>query len=489
LAIIVWYKGKYRVLDIMGNFSNQTSGSPDWIKRGLWAAFLISAIITAVLVLRNPNNPGDQFQPDQENGLAPESTIIIDLAELGGDSLLQTNSDRPGYKALDFDQTTYFLLTGLDTREWEEDTGPGLTDVILVGFLNTQNLNAGLISIPRDTWVDVPNYGPYKINQAFSLGEAYGYPGGGPGILMDTAGNLLDIEIDYYIQVDFEAFVVLVDSVDGVIVDVPEKILVWKNAEMNSGMKVLEPGLHKITGDIALGYVRMRDTPEGDFGRTKRQQQVLVALQKRLFSRDILTSLIPRLPGLYRDIASNVETNLSLNQLISLAWKVKDIDPRSISTLTINQPLVEAGINERGQYVLFPEIEQIRTIWGDMQELSATPVPEPTRELNLSEYVQMENAQVTVLNATVSSGLASETAEFLKAGGVNVTEVGNSDKFKDQTYVYDYSGNPYTIQLILELMGYTQNKLFYRADPSTSVDVVIILGADWAQENTIPTVE
>jgi hypothetical protein len=175
-----------------------------------------------------------------------------------------------------------------------------------------------------------------------------------------------------------------------------------------------------------------------------------------------------------------------MSQLISLAWTVRDVDPRNLSTRVIDQPLVVAGINDEGQYVLYPEIEQIRKIWNDMQQLAATPMPRPTEEPSLIESVQQENASVAVLNATVSPGLASETADFLIANGVNVTEVGNSTKFKDQTYVYDYSGNPYTIQYVLNLMGYNQNRLFHRSDPSNATDVVIVLGADWIQENTLP---
>ncbi len=229
-----------------------------------------------------------------------------------------------------------------------------MTDTIIVAYLDTQGQKAGLISIPRDTWVEVPDYGPYKINQAFSLGEAYGYPGGGPGILMDTAGNLLGIKIDYYVQVDFEAFVVLVDAVNGVLVDVPREILVWPNAEMEGDMKRLTPGIQVLPGNLALGYVRTRDTEEGDFGRTKRQQQVLVGLQKKIFSQEILPIVIPRLPSIYRDISSNVETNLTLNQIITLGWAVRDINPQSLQTRIIKQPVVEAGFNDRDQYVLVP---------------------------------------------------------------------------------------------------------------------------------------
>jgi hypothetical protein len=306
---------------------------------------------------------------------------------------------------------------------------------------------------------------------------------------MDATGDLLGVTVDYYIQVDFDAFIVLVDAVDGVLVDVPEEILVWPNPEMEGDMKRLYPGKQVLPGNLALGYVRTRDTLEGDFGRTKRQQQVLVGLQKKIFSYDILPVLIPKLPSLYRDLSFNIETNLTLSQIIALAWAAKDIHPNNVQTKIINQPLVAAGFNERDQYVLFPDIESIQKIWSDMQQISSTPVPEPTRVITLDEYVTIENAKVAVLNGTTSPGLAGETAEYLIANGINVIQVGNAEKFKDQTFVYDYSGNPYTIQAILNLMGYSQNRLYHRSDPNSSTDIVIIIGADWIQENTLPKPE
>ena len=399
--------------------------------------------------------------------------------------LLQSNANRPGYKELDLDQTVYFLLTGLDKREWEGDTGPGLTDTIIVAYLNSPDQKAGMISIPRDTWVDVPDYGFFKINQAYSLGESYGYPGGGPGILMDTAGDVLGITIDYYVQVDFEAFVILVDAVNGVLVDVPEEILVWPNAQMEGDMKRLYPGKQVLPGNLALGYVRTRDTLEGDFGREKRQQQVLAGLQKKISSYDILPTLIPRLPSLYRDLSSHVETNLTLSQLISLAWAVRDINYQSVQTKVIREPVVTADINDKGQYILVPDLQLVRSMWQDMQEISATPIPEPTQEPSLEDYLSQEDALVGILNATSSPGLAGETADFLQEKGINITSVGNATKFKDQTVIYDYSGNPETVRYILGLMGYTETRLFYKSDPDITEDIVIVLGADWSLDNTM----
>ncbi len=474
----------------MKGYSSQPKKSPDWIKWGLWAAFLVSFLITALLVVKGANNKPGIPSPILIDGLTSTfSDSEIAQPTLADDQLLQSNSDRPGFKELNLDQTIYFLLTGLDKREWEGDTGPGLTDTIIVAFLDIQKQTAGLISIPRDTFVEVPKYGPYKINQAFSLGEAYGYPGGGPALLMESAGNLLGTTIDYYIQVDFEAFIVLVDSVNGIQVDVQEKILVDPDPSVDGDMKRLLPGKQMLPGDLALGYVRTRGTTEGDFGRTKRQQQVLIELQKKIFSYEILPGLIPKLPSLYQELFSHVETNLTISQVVTLAWAVRDINPKSLQTTIINRPLVEAGFNFRDQYVLFPEIERIQKVWGDMQQIAATPVPEPTREITLDEYLLEENAKVAIMNGTTSPGLAGETANFFIVNGFQITEVGNLDKFKDQTLIYDYSGNPHTIQALLKLMGYSQTRLYYRSDPNSTVDIVIELGSDWVFENTLPDTE
>jgi LCP family protein required for cell wall assembly len=475
----------------MQEYRIPTENKPNNLRKILWGAFLLSATLSLILALY-PQKDQDTFQPGETNPAAGEEISIGTEGPeptLDDSKLLQAYSNRPGFKPLDLDQPIYFLLTGLDKwgavgGEWK-----GLTDTIIVAFLDASGEKAGMISIPRDTWVEVPEYGYKKINQAYLLGEAYGYPGGGPGILMETVGNFLDIEVDYYAQVDFKSFVTLVDAVDGIPVDVEEEIVVYPNANTKAVPQTLFPGEYVLPGDMALGYVRTRDTLEGDFGRIKRQQQVLVGLQKKLFSIEILPVLIPRLPGLYQDLSSDVETNLTLNQIVALAWAVKGINPQSVQTWAIREPVVTADVNERNQYILIPDLEQIRKIWQDMQSITATPMPEPTQETTLEELIAEENARLNILNATSSPGLASVTADFLEAKGFQVGEVGNADKYKDQTLIYDYSGKPYTVQSLLHAMGYTQNRLFYRSDPSVTADIVIVLGADWIQENPMDETE
>jgi LCP family protein required for cell wall assembly len=475
----------------MQEYRLPTENKPNNFRRILWAAFLLSGTLSLILAFFSRKDQ-NTYQPGETNpATGEEINLVPEGAEstLDTNRLLQRNTSRPGFKPLDLDQTIYFLLTGLDKWGAEGGEWKGLTDTIIVAYLDTSDEKAGIISIPRDTWVEVPKYGNHKINQAYLLGEAYGYPGGGPGMLMETVGDFLDIEVDYYAQVDFKSFVTLVDAVDGIPVDVQEEIVVYPNANPRDVPQTLYPGEYVLPGDMALGYVRTRDTLEGDFGRIKRQQQVLVGLQKKLFSVEILPVLIPRLPSLYQKLSSDVETNLTLNQIITLAWAVKGINPQSVQTWAIREPVVTADVNERNQYILIPDLEKIRKIWQDMQSISATPVPEPTQEITLEQVIAEENAKLKLLNATSSPGLAGITADFLEAKGFQITEVGNADKYKDQTVIYDYSGKPYTVQSLLYAMGYTQNRLFYRSDPSVTADIVIELGADWVQENPMDETE
>lgn len=465
----------------------RTQNRPDPINKYLLIAFLFFALLTLVLAFGScgKDSTGTATITPAVSLAAPTPTVIEEV-ELDKERQLQLGGNRPGKVPLNLDETVYFLLTGSDLREWEGQIGAGLTDTIMVAALDLKSGDASLISLPRDTWVQPPGYESYKINQVFSVGEYTDYPGGGPALLMETAGDLLGVQIDYYVQIDFQAFVVLVDSVQGVLVDVPHKILVDPDPSIEGDMKRLEKGIQVLPGDLALGYVRTRSTEEGDFGRQKRQQQVLVGLQKKIASYDILPVLIPKLPGLYRDLSTHIETNLTLNQIIQLAWAARDIDPQMVETSVLEPPLVEAGFNDKGQYVLYPDIESIQKIWSDIQVIISTPVPKPTTIPGITESLELESARVRVLNATTSPGLADATAQFLADQGFSVVSVGNASKFKEETQIFDYTGKPRTVEAILEVMGFTKSKLYYRADPEPEADIEIVLGADWVRENTLP---
>jgi LCP family protein required for cell wall assembly len=471
----------------MDNKPTARNRSPDWINLILWAAFLISAGVTAffaVQALTKPRSTPEAAVQLTSTELAAASQEVLPTLE--EDIVFQDRSNRPGPVKLDLDEPVVVLLTGIDKREWEDRSGPGLTDVIIVAVLDAQKHTAGLLSLPRDLWVEAPEFGYLKINQIYPRGEGYGYPGGGPKLLMETVQDFLNTEIHHYVQVDYEAFVALIDAVGGVKVDVQERLIVDPDPAHKGKMKRIEPGVHVLPGDLALGYIRTRSTGEGDFGRAERQQQVLVSLQKKIVNVDIIPRLIRKAPALYRDLTSHIETNLTFSQITRLAWALKEVNPQNVERHVITQPLVEPTFNSLGEYILVPDKKGIRKTWNEICNQPADVLPPATEEPSQEERMATEKARIAVLNGTSSEGLAGETADFLSSQGLTISRVDNADRFMETTIIYDYTGNPATIQHILELMALSENHLFHRAGGDQGEDIVIILGTDWVRENTLP---
>lgn len=471
----------------MRNQASPSKNAPDWIKIVLWAAFVISAGVTGILAWRSSRNPSVSPTPTGPSNQGAGATVTQrPLPTINEDVVFQDRSNRPASVKLNLDEPVVVLLTGIDKRSWENEDGPGLTDVVIVAVLDTRNHTAGLLSLPRDLWVEVPSFGYRKINQTYPLGEGYGYRGGGPKLLMETVEALLDTEIDHYVQVDFKAFVALVDAVDGVKVDVKEPLVVDPDPAHKGKMKRLEPGIQVLPGDLALGYIRTRSTGEGDFGRTERQQQVLVALHKRVVNFEMLPRLIRKAPFLYRELSSNVETNLTFGQVTTLAWALKGVDPQNVMHRVVSPPMVEATFNNLGQYILVPEVKKIREVFDTLVNQTPKDVPQPTEVPSQDELLSRENAQIAVLNGTTRAGLAGETAQYLSSKGLSITRIDNAGKFTENTIIYDHSGNPVTLDMLLNLMALSESHVFHRSEGGQGEDIVIILGSDWARENTLP---
>jgi LCP family protein required for cell wall assembly len=117
------------------------------------------------------------------------------------------------------------LLIGLDARDLEGD-GPPRSDTMMVLTIDPLSRTAGMLSIPRDLWVNIPGFGYSRINTAYSLGEAYHLPGGGPGLAMKTVENLLGVPVQYYAQIDFHTFEQLIGMLGGVDIYVEDAITI-----------------------------------------------------------------------------------------------------------------------------------------------------------------------------------------------------------------------------------------------------------------------
>jgi polyisoprenyl-teichoic acid--peptidoglycan teichoic acid transferase len=190
------------------------------------------------------------------------------------------------------------LLLGSDTRGEEK----ARTDTIMIAQYDPEKGDAKLVSLMRDMYVNVPEYGMYKLNTSYFLG--------GPELLRQTLKENFDIDVQYYALMDFKGFQKVVDVL------APNGIEMNVEKAMSTNINVsLEPGLQKLNGKELLGYARFRHDAEGDFGRVKRQQEVINALKDEMLSFNGV-SKIPKLMG---TVSPYIETNIGAMDRISLA--------------------------------------------------------------------------------------------------------------------------------------------------------------------------
>jgi LCP family protein required for cell wall assembly len=208
---------------------------------------------------------------------------------------------------------TNWLIVGSDSRanltaEQRKEYATGdpeseLTDTIML--LHTGSGPTTLVSIPRDSMVDIPGHGRHKINSAYSRGG--GADGGGPELLVSTVEGATGLHIDHYVEIGFLGIVSVVDAVGGVEMCVPEAIKDPKAAlDIKAGCQTLDEA-------TALGYVRTRATASSDFGRVERQRAFISALLDKATSPSTLFNpfrIVPLATGLSGSIAVDNSTHV-----------------------------------------------------------------------------------------------------------------------------------------------------------------------------------
>jgi LCP family protein required for cell wall assembly len=224
---------------------------------------------------------------------------------------------------------------GLDYRDWVASDSAPRSDTMMLITIDPLTLQAGMLSIPRDLWVEIPGFTHNRINTAYMLGEAYNLPGGGPALAQQTAENLLGVPITYYAVIDFTTFERLIDEIGGIDVLVRERIRI---APIGAESSWLEAKPYHLNGAEALAYARVRKNAGGDFGRAERQQQVILAALDRVVGFDVLPGLVTRSPALYQELASGIRTNLTLEQIVSLAWLALKVPKENIQSGAIAPP-------------------------------------------------------------------------------------------------------------------------------------------------------
>ncbi|MCF7907143.1 LCP family protein [Patescibacteria group bacterium] len=241
-----------------------------------------------------------------------------------------------------------------------EHEGPYLTDSIILVSIKPSRQQISLLSIPRDLYVPIPEYGWQKINFANALGMARSGDGG--ELASQTVSNVFSVPVHYWVRSDFKIFKEMVDELGGVKIDVEKSFTDYQFPGVNYQYRVVsfEAGPQIMDGETALRFVRSRhgDSGEGsDFARSKRQQKLLQAVANKVLDQNILAKP-QKILRFYSVLDKNISSNLDIAQVIRLARLASYIPLENIITQTIEngeEGLLQEKILTNGAYVLTPK--------------------------------------------------------------------------------------------------------------------------------------
>lgn len=392
-------------------------------KKKLFIYFLLLFLVTFIggcIIKASTTNWSDDPNTYDPETLKPKKTSILQTVRnfiFEQDKVLKSGSDN----------RINILLLGMGGAGHD---GPYLTDTNIILSVKPQTGEAAMISIPRDLGVKIPNYGWHKINFANSYGEIENSGQGGEmarTIFEDT----FDMDIPYYIRVDFTAFKELVDIVEGVQINITNPFIDYEYPGPNYSYQtiIFKEGLQTLDGERALQYSRSRHGNNGqasDFARSHRQQQVITALKEKLMSSGTYTNPI-KLKQIFDSLDTHVATNLNFGQIMYLVSMSKNIDMSNVKTLVIDN-----GVNgylttsqSTGSWLLSPKTGNFDEINEAIKNIF-NPEFEFKQMETIPQTSTLPNANIEIQNGTWEVGLAGRTQKNLEGVGFSIAEISNS---------------------------------------------------------------
>lgn len=379
----------------------------------------------------------------------------------------------------------------------EGHDGAFLTDTIMLASFKPSTQEASLISFPRDIVSPVSNW--RKINSLNAYAEAAN-PGSGGEATRTSMAELLQINIDYYVRVDFSAFEKIIDEVGGVEITVENSFTDYSypilgredNPDYYSRFENLsfKAGKQKMNGETALKYARSRHAAgiEGsDYARARRQQLLIEAVKNKLLSAGTLLNPVT-LTKLINEFNKNVSTNLEVWEILRLWDLGKNIEREKIINFVLNDAPDNYLISSRGEdgaFILLPKSGN----FNDIRSLVKNIFPE---ENLISENKKSSidsisgTSTLVVLNGTWVTGLAGRKSALAKQAGFEIIEVANApERDYQESIIYDLSSGEKKKELksLEALLGAKKSNSIpewlvdYQVSSSTP-DLVLILGTN-----------
>ncbi|MBI3177606.1 MAG: LCP family protein [Chloroflexi bacterium] len=248
------------------------------------------------------------------------------------------------------------LLLGTDTRPG--DSGPARTDTLILATVNPEGPYLGMLSIPRDLWVQLPDGSESRINTAHFFAEIT-EPGTGPAATADTVAANFGVTVERYARIDFAGFVRIVDALGGITIDVPTPIEDYEYPTYDYGTQVIRfaTGEQRLNGEQALQYARTRHG-SSDFDRAARQQAIIVAIGQRVLQ----PATWPRLPLAAIAALGAIQTNITSLEMIRLLPTLLAVGPSGVDGRIVEGNMTQPFTTSGGAAVLLPVWSEINPV-------------------------------------------------------------------------------------------------------------------------------
>ncbi len=381
------------------------------------------------------------------------------------------------------------LLLG---RAGETYPGKNLTDTIMIASIDVPARKVSLLSLPRDLYAPIP-----KTSFSTKLNSLYQYginSDAGVIPLHASIENITGLKLHYFAIIDFDGFEKIVDVLGGVDVEVTRDIYDDRYPGKNYSYETfaLKVGRHKLDGKTALKYVRERhDDPEGDFGRAKRQQQVLQALKDRAFSPGVFLNIVT-IDALLKTLGESVKTDLTLVDIESLLILAKTLDTENPETFVVDawkkESLLRTShvmVGPTRVFILVPRAGENN--WNEIRDV-AENIFDRERLTERARQIAREEASLTILADPASLSAAERLKTLTRELGlasVTVERISPLENQPLQSIIVDRSNlaKPFSLdELLKRLPLQKENSL-----PITSIsglsqesDLVLLVGSSLA---------
>lgn len=423
-------------------------------------AAIIGAALGAVYLSLIAYQQVDNYLFPANELKVPAVSVSIPATNIGVDVTLPgvSTTGREPWRPTD---RINILVLGLDRRPNEPVDASFRSDTMFVASIDKHAGKLQLLAIPRDTWADIP-YGnttgvwaQNKINAAYSYGQFYKYPGGGSAAAVAAVEHNFNIDIHYYVVIDWVGFVELIDAIGGIDINVPSDISDYGTDVLDVfPNQTVTAGEHHMDGKQALGYSRVRT--DGDLKRIERQQLVIQAVA----NKSISLGLIAKIPELWDAYKHAFRTDIDTGMIPGFALLAKQLDLAHIDSESISSAMY-GGISDDGQLILLSDRDKLYDI---LDRFFADPEMRAEAPVVALQYPPGQEAAAKAAEAHLATyGIPAEFVRLVKVDGAG------------EPGVFDITGKTYTAEKLRAL--FDLRLLDPQGDIPDGADVVIRIDA------------